>query len=738
LEELVPQPSQDETQSVAATGVQSFVKLLQPFKQAQSLQPANEAQLVRPLAQIFSARSEFVTRLYSALQPQAALFVTSVLANATPIQTPTQSAKTEGLATLRKIQVLRLRASLAGNNLPTVIRETTDADGAAVTSIRTAPPILARYVEALAQANLPKATSPGLSLLALDAQYTQITVGSKVMIEHPAVGIGGSPGPLITTTHAVAGVFTASLKFFEVSLVVTVLNLTEPWLSVEDVNAALATNMLITSTTVFAQNEELTTIDPEISDDLSFAENDPDPMIELDGLYSNLEPGRWITISGERVVIDPSTNKRIETGVQISELVMLASVAHEAKTLINGSLVEIKGEKLHTFLHPAQPPAYRYKRNTVRIYGNVVRATHGETRNEVLGSGDGSKEIQSFELRQPPLTYLAAPNPSGTESTLEVRVNNIRWREAPSLFALSPNDRNYITRTDDDGRTTVIYGDGEHGARLPTGIENIQAIYRQGLGKDGNVKPGQIKLPLTKPLGVKSVINPLAAGGGVDRETRDQARINAPIAVLALDRLVSVRDYADFTRTFAGIVKASAQRLSDGVRQVVHLTIAGAGNIPIDATSDLYRNLLTALKRFGDPLQPLQVDSFERVLLIVSAKVSLLPDYLWESVKEKMRASLWDKLGFDSRELGQGVTQSEVLSLMQAVPGVNYVDLDLLDSVSEATLGDSNFGSKLTLKPRVDAALARINDSKDDLLPAQLLFLSQDAADTLILEEIAA
>ena len=291
-------------------------------------------------------------------------------------------------------------------------------------------------------------------------------------------------------------------------------------------------------------------------------------------------------------------------------------------------------------------------------------------------------------------------------------------------------------KTDDDGKTTVIYGDGEHGVRLPTGVENIKAVYRQGLGKGGNVKAEQIKLPLTKPLGVKSVINPIPASGGVDKETRDQARIYAPIAVLALDRLVSVQDYADFARTYAGIGKASALRLSDGVREVVHLTIAGSGNIPIDPTSDLYRNLVEALKRFGDPLQPLEVESFERVLLVVNAKVSVHPDYLWEVVKEKMRATLWEKLGFENRQLGQAVTLSEVLSLMQSVPGVNYVDCELLDSVSEEKLRDPNFGAKLTLKSRVNAELARL-DKDRGILPAQLVFLSQEASDTLILEEVS-
>ena len=84
----------------------------------------------------------------------------------------------------------------------------------------------------------------------------------------------------------------------------------------------------------------------------------------------------------------------------------------------------------------------------------------------------------------------------------------------------------------------------------------------------------------------------------------------------------------------------------------------------------------------------------------------------------------------------QDVTLSEVLSLMQSVPGVNYVDLEILDSVSEAKLTDPDFGNNLKLRGRVNANLARV--VARDILPAQLLFLSRDAVDTLILEEVAA
>ncbi|MCV4771304.1 hypothetical protein OFC10_35250, partial [Escherichia coli] len=76
---------------------------------------------------------------------------------------------------------------------------------------------------------------------------------------------------------------------------------------------------------------------------------------------------------------------------------------------------------------------------------------------------------------------------------------------------------------------------------------------------------------------------------------------NAPKAVLALDRLVSVQDYADFASSFAGVGKALAREISAGGRQLVHVTIAGADDIPIDPSSDLYRNLYQALRDLGDP-----------------------------------------------------------------------------------------------------------------------------------------
>ena len=248
-----------------------------------------------------------------------------------------------------------------------------------------------------------------------------------------------------------------------------------------------------------------------------------DEWIELDGLYHGLQSGRWLIVSGERTdVID---DYGVVPGIRASELVMLAQTKQDVQQLESAGMQtdgyeydyygearqDLPGDKTHTYLQLAKPLAYYYNRDTVTIYGNVVKATHGETRNETLGNGDGSKAFQSFALKQPPLTYVPAATPAGAESTLKVYVNDVEWHETDALAGLAPTDRRFITRTDDDGKTSVIFGNGRAGARVPTGIENVKAVYRNGIGKPGNVQAEQISLLATRPLGVKSVINPIRA-----------------------------------------------------------------------------------------------------------------------------------------------------------------------------------------------------------------------------------
>jgi len=528
---------------------------------------------------------------------------------------------------------------------------------------------------------------------------------------------------------------------------VNLLELKKPWES-GDILDCIA---LLRETTVYTQSELLELAEEPIVEPFCGEEGE---FLELDDLYDGLEPGRWVIVSGERSDI-PGTS-----GIRSSELAMLASITQNVRFIEEAEeATPLAGDKLHSFIKLDKPLSYCFKRDTVTIYGNVVKATHGETRGEVLGSGDGAKALQSFVLKQPPLTFVSAANSSGVDSTLRVFVNDIQWRESDTLAGLVSTERKFITRTDDDGKTAVVFGNGREGARLPTGIENIRAEYRSGIGKTGNVNAGQISMLITRPLGVREVINPLRASGGADKETRDQARKNTPLAVKALDRLVSVQDYEDFTRIYAGIGKAKAVELSDGRRQRVHITIAGIEDMPIETSSDLYRNLQQALLDCGDPYQAIRLEIRELMLIVISANIRILPDYQWEPVVTKVRATLLDTFSFERRGLGQDVLLSEVISVMQAVPGVAYVDVDTLRGVPEKIL-DKGQRRLLTpteiaghvTEPLKDAQgevicpapaepLSRLvvnlagNDS-GAFIPAQLAFLTPHVPETLILNQI--
>jgi hypothetical protein len=505
------------------------------------------------------------------------------------------------------------------------------------------------------------------------------------------------------------------------------------------IDQALSSTLLLRGTSVYAQFEELPLAEEPIEECVGHHELDAESgrRIELRDLVDGLDSGRWLIVSGERADVKDANGKRI-AGVNANELVLLANVEHTYND-------KLPDERTHTTLILDRGLTYCYKRETVKIYGNVVKATHGETRNETLGGGDASKALQQFTLKQPPLTFVSAPNPSGVDSTLVVRVNDVQWHETGNLAGSLPTDRKFTARTDDEGKTTVIFGSGKYGARLPTGQENVKAVYRNGIGKPGNVKAGQISLLVTQPLHVKEVINPLPATGGADKENRDQARDNAPLAVMALDRLVSTQDYADFARQFAGIGKASAARLSDGRRQLVHVTIAGADDIPIALTSDLYWNLVKALRDFGDPYLPLEVEVRKLKLLIVQAKVRVLPDYLWEKVEPKARTALLEKFSFARRDLGEDALLSEAISAIQAVEGVQFVDVDKFDGVDEQQVVDAlaekmSLAAQIALRPRVLVELAQVDSMETDpskrIKPAELAYFSPDVPDTIILSEI--
>ena len=445
-----------------------------------------------------------------------------------------------------------------------------------------------------------------------------------------------------------------------------------------------STDFKVRKTTAHVQSEGLNLADLPIEEPIEQGAT----SLMLDRMVLGLRVGQPVILSGEQ---------SDAAGVVRNEVVILDDIVHSGG---------------YTVLRFKQGLQYGYIRETVTLNANVARATHGETVHEVLGSGDSAQANQRFALLRTPLTYVAAPTPSGAESTLEVRVSDVLWQEVPSLYGLTADSRSYVVRHDDDGKTTLIFGDGISGARLPTGQENIVATYRGGIGPQGEVDAGSLTLLLTRPLGIREARNPLPAGGAAAPEALDEARTNAPLTVMTLDRIVSLRDFEHFARAFAGIGKAQAVSLWDGEARLVHLTVAAANGEPLDPSSELFIALVRAINGACDPVQRVRIASFQPVLFNLAAKVLVDPRYTVATVVADVEAALHAAFGFNQRSFGQAVTAAEVVTVIQKVTGVIATDLDRLYRVTDPP----------GLHQVLPAATARWQDH--DIQPARLLLLN--------------
>ena len=367
----------------------------------------------------------------------------------------------------------------------------------------------------------------------------------------------------------------------------------------------------------------------------------------------------YIIVSAEEE--GPSKNGTSEDGDDVvSEICTILSVARSDPTVITIT----------------KPLSNIFDHMSVTIHGNVVEATHGETIIEVLGSGDGAASNQRFKLRKKGLTYIPAITPTGGESALEVRVNGILWEQVDELDGLSENDNKYIIRHDDEGFTAIIFGDGINGARLPTGVENVVATYRSGIGFAGNVGTGSLKLIQNKPLGVKSVTNFQAPYGSGEPESRDRARTAAPKTILTLDRVVSLKDYESFAMGVPGIEKAQAASFLMGEKWIVHLTVAGSQGETTAPGAGNYDGLIDTIKAFRDPMEEVLAESYQ--LRTFGVKMRILVDSRYETptVDMAIRLALKETFSFENRNFSQDVTPSEVTSVIHSVEGVVAADID--------------------------------------------------------------
>jgi hypothetical protein len=327
-----------------------------------------------------------------------------------------------------------------------------------------------------------------------------------------------------------------------------------------------------------------------------------------------------------------------------------------------------------------------YDTATLAVNANAVEATHGETMMEIMGSGDATNPALQFQLKQSPLTYTSASNASGAQSTLAVRVNNVLWTEVPNFLESAPGDRVFVTRPNSGAGPTVQFGDGTQGSRTQTGISNIQAKYRKGIGVAGMVAAGQLTQPLDRPQGLQNVTNPSAATGGADPASPADAQQSAPLPTLTLGRVVSLEDYQNFALGFAGIAMALATWTWFGTVRGILLTLAGEGGTPLEASDQVVQNLMLAYQQYGLPNIPVlpvpyQPQNFEIGMQVMVNSPTYDPAIVIPQVWQALTAAF----AFGQTAPGASIAASRAISIAQQIAGVVAVTLTAFNLQGDAS-----------------------------------------------------
>jgi hypothetical protein len=313
---------------------------------------------------------------------------------------------------------------------------------------------------------------------------------------------------------------------------------------------------------------------------------------------------------------------------------------------------------------PSQPLAV-----PLRLLLNLVQVTRGTTvAREVLGSGNAALASQSFTLAKSPLTYLATAGE--ITSTLTVTVDSIEWHEVPSFYHQAATARVFVVaRSADQAVTTVIFGDGVNGARLPSGTGNVIASYRYGSGRAS--PPAGLLTTINQPQpNLASIRNPVPVSGGADPQSPGNIRSAAPASVITFERAISASDYEQIALRASGVSRAAAYPEFDRAEQRVLVTVyVDGGQAGLTAAA-------AALRGAEDPSRPVLLVAANQVSLSLSGRLAVAAGQRADAVVKSAKAAVsssGDGLFSPGRMgIGQRLYRS-TLDAALMVPGVTAV-----------------------------------------------------------------
>jgi predicted phage baseplate assembly protein len=291
----------------------------------------------------------------------------------------------------------------------------------------------------------------------------------------------------------------------------------------------------------------------------------------------------------------------------------------------------------------------------------------------------------------------------------------VRWHRVQNFHSSDARSRHYVL---DRITGMVTFGNGQQGMLPPIGRDNIRAfVYRAGGGRVANTdaKVGVVKELRTSLPFVDSVSNVVAASGGSDAETVNDALERGPQTIKNRNRAVTTEDYvwlAQQSSTLVHRVKCLPTTRPTANQQVqfdpgsVTLLLVPESEDPQPRPSqqlirqvrdELLARSLSVLKPQIFVIPPTYIDVRVRaeVIPLVLEEASVVEGRIDNRLRTFLHAVQGGPEG-EGWEFGRHVYISEIYQVIEDIEGVDVVLSVILNdnaSLEEVEIGDNELPS---------------------------------------------
>lgn len=260
------------------------------------------------------------------------------------------------------------------------------------------------------------------------------------------------------------------------------------------------------------------------------------------------------------------------------------------------------------------------------------------------------------------------------------------WTPRLDLLESEPDERDFVVEMDETRKAHLRFGFDGMG-QTPRAGEIFSVKYRIGNGVAGNVGADKITELYPAIEGIEAR-NPLPASGGIEPESLEEVRRNAPfIFHRQLERAITEEDYTALAMQcpHARIQRAATDLRWTGSRHLARVAIDPLGRETASAEQlQTIKTWLEPRRRIGHDVE---VVTATLVPLHITLQVCVLPHYQPAHVKRALLEVFGSGLrpngdkGFfhpDRLTFGEPIRLSTIVAEAQAVPGVASVEVSTL------------------------------------------------------------